>query len=158
MKRLTILALGISFLAAWLPASAHHGFATEYDRSKALTLVGKLTRVEMENPHGWLYIDAKDPQGKVVNWALELPGPAVLRRNGFDSSIYQTLMTSGEVVTVTAYAARDGSKHAFGGSLTRADGQTVIPLGRLPQGNRLGGNGGGYGRGQGQGPQQQQQQ
>ena len=159
MKRLTILALGISLLAAWLPASAHHGFATEYDRSKALTLVGKLTRVEMENPHGWLYIDAKDPQGKVVNWALELPGPAVLRRNGFDSSIYQTSMTFGEVVTVTAYAARDGSKHAFGGSLTRADGQTVIPLGRLPtlqstrrQWWR------GYGRGQGQGPQKQQQQ
>src|SRR5580693_6219413 len=133
MKRLTILALGISFLAAWLPASAHHGFATEYDRSKALTLVGKLTRVEMENPHGWLYIDAKDPQGKVVNWALELPGPGVLRRNGFDQNIFDTLKTSSEVVTIAAYPAKDGSKHALGGSLTRADGQTVIPLGRFPQ-------------------------
>jgi hypothetical protein len=144
MKALSIslLALTIGLLGVSLPASAHHGFAAEYDRSKTLTLVGKLSRVELENPHGWLYIDAKDAQGKVVTWALELPGPAVLRRNGYDTNIYQTMMTSGEVVTVTAYAARDGSKHAFGGSLMRADGQTVIPLGRIPPG-------GGFGRQQG---------
>lgn len=161
MKTLAALALGLCLLGA-IPASAHHGFATEYDRSKQLTLVGKLTRVEFENPHGWLYIDAKDAQGKVVNWALELPGPAVLRRNGFDQSIYQTLLTSGEVVTVTAYAARDGSKHAFGSTLTRADGQTTFPLGRLPQRGGFGGrngrggaDGGGQGQEQGQAPAQQ---
>ena len=154
----SMLVLGISLLGAALPASAHHGFAAEYDRTKQLTLVGKLTCVQLENPHGWLYIDAKDAQGKVVNWALELPGPAVLRRGGFDPSTFQNLMTSGEVVTVTAFAARDGSKHAFGGSLTRADGQTTIPLGRLPQQQQQrGGYGGGFGRNQGggQGPQQQ---
>ena len=154
----SMLVLGISLLGAAPPASAHHGFAAEYDRTKQLTLVGKLTRVQLENPHGWLYIDAKDAQGKVVNWALELPGPAVLRRGGFDPSTFQNLMTSGEVVTVTAFAARDGSKHAFGGSLMRADGQTTIPLGRLPQQQR-GGFGGGFNRNQGnqggQAPQQQ---
>jgi putative ABC transport system permease protein len=38
---------------------------------------------------------------------LELPGSALFRRNGFDQNIYQTLKTSGEVVTVTAYAAME---------------------------------------------------
>jgi len=145
MKRLSMLALGNGLLGVSIRAFAHHSFQAEYDRSKPLTLVGKLTKVELENPHGWIYMDAKDSQGKVVNWALELPGPGALRRGGFDPAIYDTLRVSGEVVTVTAYAARDGSKHAFGGSLTRADGQTVIPLGRLP-----GGDGRGFGRGQGQ--------
>jgi hypothetical protein len=148
MKTLIVLALGIGLLGVSIPASAHHGFAAEYDRTKQLTLVGKLSKVEMENPHGWLYIDAKDSEGKVVTWALELPGPAALRRSGAD---LQSLVGSGEVVTVTASAARDGSKHAFGISLTRADGQTVVSLGRLPQ------QGGGFGRGpapgQGQNPQ-----
>lgn len=142
MKTMLTMVLGIAALGAALPAAAHHGFAVEYDRSKQLTLVGKLTRVELENPHGWLFMDAKDADGKVVSWSLELPGPAVLRRNGFDQNIYQTLASSGETVTVAAYAARDGSKHAFGVSLTRADGQTVIPLGRLPQ---RGGEGAGQG-------------
>ena len=137
MKKLTLLVLGFGLLGVSIPVWAHHGFAAEYDRTKQLTLVGKLTRVELENPHGWLYIDAKDSQGKVVNWALELPGPAALRRGGAD---LQSLVDSGEVVTVSAYAARDGSKHAFGSNLTRADGQTV-PLGR-PMGP-------GFGRGQG---------
>ncbi len=150
MKTLSMLALGITLLGASISAFAHHGFAVEYDRSKQLTLVGKLTQVDLENPHGWLYIDAKDSQGKIVNWALELPGPALLRRNGFDQSVYETMRTSGEVVTVTAYAAKDGSKHAIGGSLTRADGKTVIPLQR-------GGFGGGFGRSQGPGLGRQSQ-
>src|SRR5271169_4488638 len=113
-KSLWLLVAGVSLLGFSLPAAAHHGFAVEYERSSQLTLVGTLTKVQLENPHGWLYIDAKDAKGRIVNWALELPGPALLRRNGFDQNIYQTLKTSGEIVTVTAYAAKDGSKHAFG--------------------------------------------
>jgi hypothetical protein len=68
----------------------------------------------------------------VVNWQLELPAPNVLNQNGFTREIYQTLVNSGEEVTVTAYAARDGGKHAWAGGLTRADGKTVIPLSGIP--------------------------
>ena len=109
MKRLLIAAacLGLSIRGV-----AHHSFQAEYDQSKPLKLVGKLTRVLVENPHGWIYLDAKNEQGKVVNWALEMPSVNVVQRNGFDRSIYQTMLDSGEEVTVTAYAARDGSKHA----------------------------------------------
>jgi hypothetical protein len=72
-----------------------------------------------------------------VSWALEMPNANAVVRNGFTQQIYQTLMESGEVVTVTAYAAKDGSKHAWAGSLTRADGKTVITLSGIP-GGRLG--------------------
>ena len=132
MRNLSMLAMGVSLLGGSLPASAHHSFQAEYDQSKPLTLVGKVTKVLADNPHGWIYLDVRNEQGKVVNWALELPAPNVLQRNGFDRSIYQTLMTSGEEVTVKAYAAKDGSKHAWAGGLTRADGQTVITLGGIP--------------------------
>ncbi len=132
-KNFFMATLAAGVMAAALPLLAHHSFQAEYDQSKPLTLVGKITNVVADNPHGWIYLDSKNAQGKVVNWALELPAPNVLRRNGFDRSIYQTLMTSGEEVTVTAYAAKDGSKHAWAGGLTRADGQTVIPLGGIPQ-------------------------
>src|ERR1700734_1279693 len=95
LKRLALIGL----LGAALPVFAHHSFQAEYDQSKPLTLVGKVTKVLADNPHGWTYLDAKNEQGKVVNWALELPAPNVLRRNGFDRSIYDTLMTSGEEAT-----------------------------------------------------------
>jgi hypothetical protein len=136
MKKTSMLALGIGLAAAWIPASAHHSFQAEYDESKPLTLAGKITNVVADNPHGWIYLDSKNAQGRTVNWALELPAPNVLRRNGFDRGIYETLMNSGEDVTVTAFAAKDGSKHAWAGGLTRGDGRTVIPLGGIPSQGR----------------------
>src|ERR1700689_3604045 len=136
MRNPLMLAVTISLLGASFPAFAHHSFQAEYDESKPLTLVGKLTKVLTENSHGWIYLDTKNAQGRVVNWALEIPAPNALRRNGYDRSIFQTLITSGEDVTVTAYAAKDGSKHAWAGGLTRADGQTVITLGGIPNQGR----------------------
>jgi len=123
------------------PLSAHHSFQAEYDQSKPLMLVGKVIKVLQENPHGWIYLDAKNTQGKVVNWQLELPAPNVLNQNGFTREIYQTLVNSSEEVTVTAYAARDGSKHAWAGGLTRADGKTVITLSGIPGQGPRGGRG-----------------
>jgi hypothetical protein len=132
MKRISIVFLGIGLIASSVPGWAHHSFQAEYDQSRPLTLVGKLTKVVEENPHGWIYLDAQNEQGKTVNWALEIPARNVVLRNGFDRTIYQTLVTTGEQVTVTAYAARDGSKHAWAGGLTRADGRTVITLSGIP--------------------------
>ncbi len=140
MKKMSAL-LGIVLLLVSTRLSAHHSFQAEYDQTKPLTLVGKLTKVLIENPHGWIYLDAKNAQGKVVNWALEIPAPNVVTRNGFDRNIYQTLVETGEEVTVTAYAAHDGSKHAWAGGLTRADGRTVITLSGIPGQGPRGGRG-----------------
>src|SRR5262245_11213143 len=140
MRNTSIVTLSIGLLVMSLPLFAHHSFQAEYDQGKPLKLVGKITRVVQENPHGWIYLDTKNVEGKIVNWALEIPPPNVLTRNGFNREIYQTMMNTGEEVTVTAYAARDGSKHAWAGGLTRADGRTVITLSGIPgQGGRRGG-------------------
>lgn len=133
MKSLVLTTLAAALVIGTAPLGAHHSFQAEYDQATPLKLVGKITRVVVENPHGWIYLDAKNDQGRVVNWALELPGPAIVARNGFDRSIYEAMMSSGEEVTVTAYAAKDGSKHAWAGGLTRADGRTVITLSGIPR-------------------------
>jgi len=140
MKSITLTALAVALAIGTVQLAAHHSFQAEYDQSKPLKLTGRITKVVLENPHGWIYLDSKNDKGRVVNWALELPGPAVVARNGFDRGVYETMMSSGEEVTVTAYAAKDGSKHAWAGGLIRADGRTVIPLSGIPgQGPRGGG-------------------
>jgi hypothetical protein len=141
MKRISIaVVLCVSLLGLTISVAAHHSFQAEYDQNQPLKLVGKVTKVVDENPHGWIYLDTKNAQGKTVNWALEMPNRIVTAQNGFGREIYQELMSSGEVVTVTAYAAKDGSKHAWAGGLTRADGRTVITLSGIPgQGGPRGG-------------------
>lgn len=129
--------IGLVFLP--IPAAAHHSFQAEYDQSRPLTLVGKLTRVVNENPHGWIYLEVKNAIGKFITWQLETPGPGVLNQNGFNRNVFEMLVTTGEMVTVTAYAARDESKHAWAGGLTRADGRTVISLSGIPNPGQRGG-------------------
>jgi Family of unknown function (DUF6152) len=135
----TVFALVIGLASLAIPSLAHHSFQAEYDQSKPLTLVGKITRVVNENPHGWIYLEVKNASGKAITWQLETPGPGILIQNGFNRDVFEALVATGEIVTVTAYAARDESKHAWAGGMTRADGRTVITLSGIPNPGERGG-------------------
>jgi hypothetical protein len=65
-----------------LPAFAHHGGGT-FDMSKAVTYTGTLTKVELVNPHSWLYFDVKDADGHVSHHRCEMRSVHVLRRSGW---------------------------------------------------------------------------
>ena len=53
--------LGIVFglLVASAPASAHHAFAVEFDAKNCSDITGILTKVSYENPHAYIFVDAK---------------------------------------------------------------------------------------------------
>jgi hypothetical protein len=133
MKKLkSLFLLGACLLAAWIPMSAHHSFQAEYDDAKPITLTGKVQKVSPDNPHGWIYMNVPNDKGRIVNWAVELPPPNVLYRNGFSTEVYKAMEEAHEEITVQAFLAKDGSKHAWAAGLTRSDGKTVITLGGLP--------------------------
>jgi len=88
MKKLKLLfSLGACLLCAGIPLFAHHSFQAEYDDGKPINLTGKVTKVTPDNPHGWIYIDAPNDKGRIIHWAVELPPPNVLQRNGFNTSV-----------------------------------------------------------------------
>lgn len=141
----TLLALVAILAVVPVSVMAHHSFAAEYDSSKAMNLVGVINKVDQQNPHGFFYMNVTGANGRVTNWALETPGPNQLVRTGF-TEIYKQMIDNKEVVTVKAYAARDGAKRAFAETVTRADGRTVITIstggvdggvGRAPRGGAI---------------------
>src|SRR5687767_11302466 len=84
MKVKASLALAGFILAAYaVPALAHHSFAAQFDRNKPTTLTGPVTRIDWINPHARFFMDVKDPNGKVVNWEIELTSMAGLLRRGW---------------------------------------------------------------------------
>jgi hypothetical protein len=118
--RTTVLVAGLC--AAGWPAAAHHSFAGEFDVDKPIKLQGTVTKVEWINPHAWIHIDVKKPDGSVESWAIEGGTPNTLFRRG----ITRDSVKSGMVINVDGYLARDGSNKANGRDLTLPDGRKLF--------------------------------
>ena len=81
--KLSVAVLGVGLLLAAVPLVAHHSFAAEYDAQKAVKFTGTVTTMEWINPHAWIHIDVKKPDGKVESWMIEAGAPNALLRRGF---------------------------------------------------------------------------
>jgi WD40 repeat protein len=120
MKTKTILVLlAAGTLWAVQSAQAHHAFAAEYDSDKPVELKGTLTKMEWVNPHGWLYLDVKQPDGTTKNWTVETSGPQQMSRRG----LKKTDFVKGMPIVVKGYQGIKDPVLANGRTL-------VLPNGR----------------------------
>jgi hypothetical protein len=106
--RTVSLLLGSLALFIAAGGQAHHSFESQYDAKQPITLTGTVTKIAWMNPHVYFYIDAKNADGKVENWALEMGPPHLLEKRGWKRNSMQI----GDVVRVNAFRARDGSHTA----------------------------------------------
>ena len=65
--KFSVAVAGLGLLLSALPAAAHHAFAAEFDVDKPVKVTGKVTKLDLVNPHSWLYVDVTEPDGKVIN-------------------------------------------------------------------------------------------
>jgi hypothetical protein len=103
----SVLAVGSSRVVA------HHAFAAEFDAEKPVQLHGVVTQMDWMNPHSWIHVDVKDPDGKVASWEIEGGAPNALLRRGFN----KTSLKAGTEIIVDGYQAKDGSNKANGREL-----------------------------------------
>ena len=120
--KLAVAVVGVGLLVAAAPLVAHHSFAAEYDATKPVKMTGTVTQMEWINPHAWIHMDVKQPDGKVVNWVVEAATPDTLVRRGFNK---QSLL-AGTVILVEGYQAKDGAMRANGRDITYLDGRKLF--------------------------------
>ena len=112
-----------------IPLWAHHSISSEFDTSKSFTVKGTLTKIEWVNPHAYIYVDSKDANGVVTSYSFETGPPGNLRKSG----VLRTMFAVGDVVTIEAYAAKDGSKNlGLVRSFLFADGHAIV-VGKDPK-------------------------
>jgi len=124
-ERSGILALTLATaVVAAVPVAAHHSFAAEFDITKPVTLVGKVTKIEWTNPHAYLFIDVQDPQtGAVTNWEIEMGSPNGLTRLGWT----RNLLKPGDGVTIEGSMGRNKPNLANARSVVMtATGQKLV--------------------------------
>ena len=116
---LMVLAVG----GTAVPALAHHSGAM-FEEKKEVTLSGVVKEFQFTNPHSWLLVDVKGPDGKVTTWGFEAEGPSSMIRAGIRLKDF----TPGTPVTITGRPMKDGRPAALWVTATRtSDNRVFVP-------------------------------
>src|SRR5438552_8061468 len=130
LKRPRFYAFVLLFLPAF--ALAHHGGA-EYELGKTVEFKGKLTRVDLINPHSWLYFDVTEKDGKVSHHRCEMRSVHVLRRSGWTKDLFPV----GQEITIEASPNKTDPASCYLQTILAADGTRMDRYGqyiKAPQG------------------------
>jgi len=130
--KLCIVLAGLALLPNAVPGVAHHAFAAEFDVNKPVKVNGTITKIEFTNPHAWLYVDVKEPDGTVTNWRFELGAPNALIRLGWKTDTVK----AGTEVEITGFRAKAGGPVGNGRSIKLADGGELFSGGSAPAADR----------------------
>jgi len=129
------VALVAGLLLASVPVSAHHSFAAAYDETKPINIQGKIVKVELVNPHSWLWLDVTGADGKVTTWGIEGGPPTNLFRNG----VTKASLPLGTEIKLFGYQAKSGEPKGVGVFVEYLDGRKVFMGGSAPGADGKGG-------------------
>ena len=130
MARVMFVVFSFILGLAAVAASAHHSFSVAFDLQRPVSIEGVVTEVKWENPHSWIFVEMKKPDGGSEVWRFETQPPNTLRRTGVTAA----MLKPGVTVTVKGYGALDrASTAAAASSITFANGDSFrISAGGTP--------------------------
>lgn len=103
-------------------AYGHHSFAM-FDSSQFMLVEGTVVRWNFNSPHSWLYIEALNSDGELVEWGFEAGSPINAMRNGVTGNTFQR----GEKIKVVMNPIRTGDPSGAICFALKEDGSIVRP-------------------------------
>ena len=119
----SVVAVSLLVIPGAKSALAHHAFGGEFDANRPVLLRGAIVKVEWVNPHTWIHMEVKKPDGTREVWMIEGGSPNSLLRRGVTKESLQI----GTEIVVDGYQARDHTlKRANGRNITYPDGRKLF--------------------------------
>ncbi|HZP33526.1 MAG TPA: DUF6152 family protein [Candidatus Acidoferrales bacterium] len=103
MKALFVVAVFVGVLGTGSVVFAHHGDAA-YVNTATVLKDAVVTEYDWMNPHSLIKVDAKDENGKVQHWTMEIGSTPSMMLHGWS----RTTLKAGDVITVYIYQAKTG--------------------------------------------------
>ena len=92
----------VALLCGGVSTAAHHSVAVNFDSAQVLTLTGRITKLDMRNPHSQITLQVTQPDGTVKEWFIEWSDRnALIRRK-----VPFQLLRVGDTVTINASPSR----------------------------------------------------
>ena len=102
MKRYLVPPLAVVALAIGAHAFAHHSFAATYLENQLVTIEGELVQFVLRNPHSFVEVNVKQPDGTMARYIVEWGSPAQLK-----GKITRETLKTGDHIIITGNPGRN---------------------------------------------------
>ena len=110
---------------------AHHGISN-WDLNTDITVTGRLTEIELINPHSWIHLEVRGADGRTASWKCEMRSANALRRSGWTKEMFRV----GSSITVTGSPERRKPNQCYLGTILFADGSSMDRYGQYVKGGQ----------------------
>ena len=120
VTRRGFLATGVGVVITARAVHGHHS-TSMYDMANPVTVRGTVKRFEWTNPHAFIFLEAKDDKGALVEWEIEMMSLNHLRSYGW----VRTTVKAGDIVAATGAPAKSGAPSMIAGVVELPDGRKI---------------------------------
>lgn len=106
MKRYLVAALAVGILVMGAQALAHHSFAATYLEDQSVTIEGELVQFLLRNPHSFVHVMVKEPDGTMARYVVEWGSPAQL-----SGKVSRDTIKPGDHVIISGNPGRNAADH-----------------------------------------------
>jgi len=106
MKRYLVASLAVIALAVGAKAWAHHSFAATYLEDQSVTIEGDLVQFLLRNPHSFVHVMVKEPDGSLARYVVEWGSPSQL-----SGKVSRDTLKPGDHVIISGNPGRNTADH-----------------------------------------------